>query len=205
MKIDWRPGNMLYPLPAVLVSCANREGEKNLLTVAWTGTLCSDPALCYVSIRPTRKSYQYIKDTGEFVINLTNERLSKATDWCGVRSGRDYDKWKEMGLTPSGSHKLLYAPIVEESPLSIECRVKQVIPLGTHDLFIGEVVNVQVDETFIDAATGAFDEKKASLLVYEHGKYYKTGEFVGKFGWSVERKKQKKQSLNKVKLNKENQ
>lgn len=192
MKIDWRPGNMLYPLPAVLVSCANRLGDTNLLTVAWTGTLCSDPALCYVSIRPSRLSYQYIKESGEFVINLTNERLSKAADWCGVRSGRDYDKWKEMGLTPAKSHELMYAPVVEESPLCIECKVKEIVPLGTHDMFIGTVVNVQVDEEFIDKETNAFDEKKASLLVYEHGKYYATGKYIGKFGWSVERKKKRK-------------
>lgn len=192
MKIDWRPGNMLYPLPAVLVSCANRLGDTNLLTVAWTGTLCSDPALCYVSIRPSRLSYQYIKESGEFVINLTNERLSKAADWCGVRSGRDYDKWKEMGLTPAKSHELMYAPVVEESPLCIECKVKEIVPIGTHDMFIGTVVNVQVDEEFIDKETNAFDEKKASLLVYEHGKYYATGKYIGKFGWSVERKKKRK-------------
>lgn len=129
---------MIYPLPAVLVSCGETPEEYNMLTVAWTGTICSDPAMCYISVRPERHSYEIIKRTGEFVINLTTESLARATDWCGVRSGKDYDKWKQMGLTPAPA-AVVKAPIIEQSPVSIECRVKQIIPLGTHDMFIAEV------------------------------------------------------------------
>ena len=145
MKQRWKPGTVLYPLPSVLVSCGATPEEYNLLTVAWTGTVCSDPPMCYVSIRPERHSYGIIRRTGEFVINLTTRSLARATDWCGVRSGRDFDKFREMGLTPVASD-LVAAPVVAESPVNIECRVRQIMPLGSHDLFLSAVVGVQVDE-----------------------------------------------------------
>lgn len=177
---------MIYPLPAVLVSCGAVPDEYNLLTVAWTGTVCSDPAMCYISVRPERHSYDIIRRTGEFVINLTTEELARATDWCGVRSGRDYDKFRETGLTP-GLASVVAAPTVAEAPLSIECRVKQILPLGSHDMFLAEVVNVQADERYLDA-DGRFDLERARPLVYSHGEYFRLGEAIGCFGWSVRRK-----------------
>ena len=180
---------MIYPLPAVLVSCGATPEEYNMLTVAWTGTICSDPAMCYISVRPERHSYDIIKRTGEFVINLTTEALARATDWCGVRSGKDYDKWQEMGLTPA-SASVVNAPLIEESPVSIECRVKQIIPLGTHDMFIAEVVNVAVDEQYLDDK-GKFDMVRAGLMAYSHGEYFTLGKSLGHFGWSVRKKKRK--------------
>lgn len=178
---------MIYPLPAVLVSCGATPDEYNLLTVAWTGTICSDPAMCYISVRPERHSYAIIRRTGEFVINLTTEELARATDWCGVRSGRDFDKFHETGLT-AGRSVAVAAPTVVEAPVSIECRVKQVVPLGTHDMFIAEVVNVQADERYIDA-DGRFDLERARPLVYSHGEYFGLGRALGRFGWSVRKKK----------------
>ena len=152
MKESWKPGTLIYPLPAVLVSCGATPEEYNLLTVAWTGTVCTNPPMCYISVRPERHSYEIIRRTGEFVINLTTRDLARAADWCGVRSGRDYDKFREMGLTP-GKALQVAAPIVEEAPVSIECRVRQVMPLGSHDMFLAEVVAVQVDADYIDPAT----------------------------------------------------
>ena len=179
---------MIYPLPAVLVTCGETAEEYNLLTIAWTGTISSDPPMCYISVRPGRHSYQIIKRTGEFVINLTNEELARATDWCGCRSGAKYNKWKEMGLTPMPA-TVVKAPVLAEAPLSIECKVKQIIELGVHHMFIAEVVNVMADERFIDPETGAFSFKKSNPIVYSHGHYFKMGEAIGKFGWSVEKKK----------------
>lgn len=190
MKESWKPGTVIYPLPAVLVSCGACEAEYNLLTVSWTGTVCTDPPMCYVSVRPERHSYDIIRRTGEFVINLTTEKLARATDWCGVRSGRDYDKFRETGLTPLPGEKVA-APIVAQSPVSIECRVRQVLPLGSHDLFLAEVVNVQVDADLIDPATGRFCLEKAAPIVYSHGEYFALGEAIGRFGWSVKRKPSK--------------
>ena len=189
---NWRPGTMIYPVPAVLVSCGASAEEYNMLTVAWTGTICSEPAMCYISVRPERHSYEIIKRTGEFVINLTTSALARATDWCGVRSGRDYDKFKEMGLTPIASAKVA-APTVAESPVAIECRVKEIIPLGSHDMFLAEVVNVSVDETLIDKESGKLDLELARLLAYSHGEYYELGKALGHFGWSVRKKPYKKQ------------
>lgn len=180
---------MIYPLPAVLVSCGATPEEYNMLTVAWTGTICSDPAMCYISVRPERHSYDIIKRTGEFVINLTTESLARATDWCGVRSGKDYNKWQEMGLTPAPA-SVVKAPLIEQSPVCIECRVKQVIPLGTHDMFIAEVVNVAVDEQYLDEK-GKFDMVRAGLMAYSHGEYFTLGKSLGHFGWSVRKKKSK--------------
>ncbi len=187
-KIHWKPGNMVYPLPAVMVSSGSNPKEYNILTASWTGTICSDPALCYVSIRKERHSYDIIKKNMEFVINLTTEKLAYATDWCGVKSGRDFDKFKEMKLTPIKGEKVS-APIIAESPVNIECKVTQIVPLGSHDMFMAEVVNVQIDEKYLDKKTQAFDLAKTKLIAYSHGRYYKMGEEIGKFGWTVKKKK----------------
>ena len=187
-KQSWKPGTMIYPLPAVMVSCGATEEEYNVLTVAWVGTICSTPAMCYISVRPERHSYDIIKRNGAFVINLTTEDMAFATDWVGVKSGWDYNKFEEMGLTPRRA-EMVEAPIVAESPLSIECRVKEIVPLGSHDMFIAEVVNVKADERYLDPESGAFDMQRADLLAYSHGKYYGLGDFIGKFGWSVKKKK----------------
>ena len=188
MKESWKPGTLIYPLPAVLVSCGATPEEYNLLTVAWTGTVCTNPPMCYISVRPERHSYEIIRRTGEFVINLTTRDLARAADWCGVRSGRDYDKFREMGLTP-GKALQVAAPIVEEAPVSIECRVRQVMPLGSHDMFIADVVNVRADTSHLNTETGKLELAESNLLVYVHGGYYELGEKIGKFGWSVEKKK----------------
>lgn len=187
MKISWKPGTMIYPLPALLISCGSTPEEYNLFTASWSGTICSDPAMCYVSIRPERHSYEIIRRNMEFVINLTTEELARATDWCGVRSGRDYNKFEEMQLTPGPSEKVS-APIVMEAPLSIECRVKEIVPLGTHDMFIAEVLNVQADSRYLNEETGKWNLDESLPLVYVHGGYYKLGEKLGHFGWSVKKK-----------------
>jgi flavin reductase (DIM6/NTAB) family NADH-FMN oxidoreductase RutF len=179
---------MIYPVPAVMVSCGNTPENYNILTVSWVGTICSDPAMCYISVRPERHSYPIIKESGEFVINLTNEELAKAADWCGVRSGKNFNKFEEMKLTP-GQSKCIASPTIQEAPLSIECRVKQIIPLGTHDMFIAEVINIQADERYLNLATGEFKLSEAKLIAYSHGHYYKLGEQIGKFGWTVQKKK----------------
>lgn len=189
-KESWRPGTMIYPLPAVLVSCGADPEEWNVLTVAWTGTICSDPAMCYVSVRPERHSYYIIKRNMEFTINLTTAEMAKVTDWCGVRSGKDFDKWKETGLTPIPGEKVK-SPTIEESPLSIECRVKTIVSLGTHDMFIAEVLNVRADERYMDPETGRFSLEKSGIMVYCHGFYHQLGEVIGKFGFSVARKPSK--------------
>ena len=186
-KQNWKPGTMIYPLPAIMVSSGASPEEYNVFTASWVGTICSDPAMCYVSIRPERHSYEIIKRNMEFTLNLTTEELARATDWCGVRSGRDYNKFKEMNITPVKGVKVS-SPYIDESPISIECRVKEIIPLGTHHMFIADVLNVIADERFIDAETGAFDMKQANLLAYCHGQYFKIGEVIGKFGWSVKKK-----------------
>lgn len=179
---------MIYPLPAVLVSVGATEEEYNLFTVAWTGTVCTNPPMCYISVRPERHSYEIIRRTGEFVINLTTSRLARATDWCGVRSGRDYNKFREMGLTPTPATQVA-APVVAESPVSIECRVRQIVPLGSHDMFIADVVNVLVDEEYIDPESGKFDLQRADLIAYSHGEYFRLGDVIGHFGWSVRKKR----------------
>lgn len=186
-KVSWRPGTMIYPLPAVLVTCGDSRDEWNMLTVAWTGTICSDPAMCYISVRPERFSYPIIKRTMEFTINLTTADMAKATDWAGVRSGKNYDKWKETGLTPIPG-EMVKCPTIGESPLSIECRVKSVMNLGSHDMFIAEVVNVRADDRFIDPETGKFSLEKSGIMAYCHGFYYELGELLGKFGFSVQKK-----------------
>ena len=188
----WKPGNMLYPLPAVLVSVADREGNSNLFTVAWTGTVCSDPPMVSVSVRPERYSYHMIEETGEFVINLTTEQLVYATDYCGVKSGRDVDKWQNMKLTQIKG-KYVQAPLVAESPVNLECRVTQKLELGTHHMFLAEVLAVHVDDKYMDG-TGRFHLNKAGMLVYSHGRYLATGKELGTFGYSVKKKTMDKQS-----------
>lgn len=187
MKQIWKPGTMIYPLPAVLVSCGSDIKNSNLLTVAWTGTICTNPAMCYISVRPERHSYPIIKESMEFTINLTTEAMAHAVDWCGVRSGRDFNKWKETGLTPAAGIGV-NCPYVDESPLAIECRVKTVMPLGSHDMFIAEVVDVVADDRYIDPSTGAFDLGAAGLLNYSHGQYFTQGSPIGRFGWTVKKK-----------------
>lgn len=187
-KISFKPGNMLYPLPVVMVSVADRNGNSNIITVAWAGTICSNPPMVSISVRPERYSYHMLKETGEFVINLTTKELAYATDYCGVRSGRDVDKWKEMHLTPAPC-KEVKVPCIAESPVNIECRVKSVEALGTHDMFIAEVVAVQADDMYMDEKQ-RFQFAKAKPIVYSHGEYYQLGELLGKFGYSVQKKRQ---------------
>ena len=183
---NWKPGNMLYPLPVVMVSC-NRKGEKpNIVTVAWTGTICSDPAMVSISVRPERYSHDIIEETGEFVINLVTKDLTYATDYCGVRSGRDVDKFKEMNLTPLPS-KMIDAVGIEESPVNIECKVVEVKKLGSHDMFIAEVVNVTVDDRYMDE-NNKFNLNDSDLVAYSHGEYFTLGEKIGTFGYSVRKK-----------------
>lgn len=190
-KQSWKPGTLIYPLPAVLVSCGATPEEYNLLTVAWTGTVCTNPPMCYISVRKERHSYDIIRRRGEFAINITTEELARATDWCGVKSGRDTNKWEAMGLTPLRNNHIA-APIVGESPLSICCKVRQVVELGSHDMFIADVVGIEADERYIDPASGKFSLDKARPIVYSHGEYFALGELIGHFGWSVRKKRTKR-------------
>ncbi len=182
----WKPGNMLYPVPAVMVTC-KKEGEKaNIITIAWAGTISSTPPMVSISVRPERYSHDIIKETGEFVINLVTEELTFATDYCGVKSGRDIDKFKEMNLheCPGMSVK---TPGIAESPVNIECKVTQMIPLGSHDMFLAEVTGVQIDDKYMDES-GKFDLNSLGLVAYSHGEYFTLGENIGKFGYSVKKK-----------------
>ena len=189
-KHFWQAGNMLYPVPAVMVSC-QRPGEKpNIITIAWAGTVCSSPAMVSISVRPERYSYDILRETKEFVINLTTKELAFAADYCGVKSGREVDKFKEMGLTPCPS-KEIKAPGIEESPVNIECKVRDVIPLGSHDLFLAEVAAVGVDEDYLDEK-GKFHLNDTGLVAYSHGEYRELGQYLGKFGYSVKKNKKKK-------------
>ncbi|MBR4135213.1 MAG: flavin reductase family protein [Bacteroidales bacterium] len=182
-----RAGNMLNPTPVVLVSCGSSPEEYNIVTVAWTGTVCSDPPLCYISLRPSRLSYDLIKQSGEFVINLVSQEMAAVTDWCGVKSGRQYHKFLETGLTPVRG-KQVTAPIISEAPVNIECRVKEIIPLGTHDMFLSEVLAVHAQNSLFNPKTDALELQRANLLTYSHGHYYNLGKILGKFGFSVEKK-----------------
>ena len=182
----WKPGNMLYPLPVVMVSVADSAGNNNIITVAWAGTICSNPPMVSISVRPERHSYGMIKETGEFVINLTTKDLTFATDYCGVKSGRDVDKFKEMNLTALPA-SIVKAPLIAESPVSLECKVTQIIPLGSHDMFLAEVVAVHVDDKYMDE-TGKFHLEQAEPIVYSHGAYLETGKQLGTFGYSVKKK-----------------
>ena len=186
----WKPGNMIYPLPAVMVSVTDGEGHDNIITVAWTGTVCTNPAMAYISVRPSRYSYDMIRKTGEFVINLTTEKLAFATDFCGVRSGRDVDKFRKLNLTKEKA-QFVSAPMIGEAPVSIECRVREVKELGSHDMFLADVLAVHADEAYIDK-NNRFRLNDAGLLVYSHGEYLAGGRKVGSFGYSVKKKQQKK-------------
>ncbi len=189
-KQQWKPGNMLYPLPAVMVSCA-REGEKpNIITLAWVGTVCSDPVMVSISVRPERYSYDIIRDTGEFVINLTTRELAYATDYCGVKSGRNVDKFADLHLTAQKAEKLKAAPLIGESPVNLECKVTEVRELGSHHMFLAEVLAVDVAEDYLDEG-GKFHLNETGLLAYSHGEYFTLGEQCGSFGYSVRKKRKK--------------
>ncbi|MBR2785887.1 MAG: flavin reductase family protein [Clostridia bacterium] len=185
-KTMWKPGTFIYPIPAVMVSCGTFE-KSNIMTVAWTGILNTNPAIVYISVRPERYSYKLIKESGEFVINLTNESLAFATDWCGVKSGANVDKFKEMKLTKQKAN-FVQCPMIEESPVSVECKVKEVRDLGSHHLFIADVLAINADNKYIDE-NGAFDISKCDLIAYANGGYYCLGKKIGKFGYSVQKKK----------------
>ena len=186
----WKPGNMIYPLPAVMVSVTDGEGHDNIITVAWTGTVCTNPAMAYISVRPSRYSYDMIRKTGEFVINLTTEKLAYATDFCGVRSGRDVDKFRKLNLTKEKA-QFVSAPMIGEAPVSIECRVREVKELGSHDMFLADVLAVHADEAYMDK-NNRFRLNDAGLLVYSHGEYLAGGRKVGTFGYSVKKKQMQK-------------
>ena len=171
-KTSWKPGNMIYPLPAVMVTCRDK-GQDNIITIAWTGTICTNPPMTYISVRPERHSYEMIKNSGEFVINLTTKQLTRATDFCGVRSGRDVDKFKEARLTKEEA-QVVDAPIIAESPVNIECKVEKIVPLGSHHMFMAKVVNIMVDDDYMED-NGRFALEKTNPLIYSHGGYYETG------------------------------
>ena len=187
-KILWKPGTMIYPVPAVMVTCGSEPSEYNIITIAWTGTICTDPAMCYISVRPMRHSYEIIRKNGEFVINITSRALAFAADWCGVKSGRNFNKFAEMKLTPVPASKVK-APLLKESPVNIECIVREIKELGTHHMFISEVVAINADKKYIDQESGKFRLSDANPICYLHGNYYETGKYIGKFGFSVEKKK----------------
>ena len=182
----WKAGTFIYPLPAVMVSCGTME-KSNIMTVAWTGIINTNPAMCYISVRPERYSYNLIKEQGEFVINLTNEKLAYATDWCGVKTGAKVDKFKEMHLTKEKA-EFVKCPVIKESPVAIECKVKEIRELGSHHMFVAEVLSIDTDEKYIDEK-GAFDISKCNLIAYSNGHYYSLGRKIGRFGFSVQKKK----------------
>ena len=187
-KVTWKPGTFLYPLPAVMVSCGDME-KSNIITVAWTGIINTDPAMVYISVRPSRYSYNLIKEKGEFIINLTTKDLAYATDWCGVKTGAKIDKFKEMKLTKEKA-KFVNCPMIKESPVSVECKVKEVRELGSHHMFVAEVLAINADEKYIDDK-GAFDISKCDLIAYSNGNYYSLGKKIGRFGFSVQKNKKK--------------
>ena len=185
MKQYWKAGNMLNPLPAVMVSCKGLDGKNNITTVAWCGNLCTNPPVLYISLRPERYSYKIIKETNEFVINLVTEDLTYACDYCGVKSGKEHNKFKELNLTPIDS-KHIKAPSILESPVNIECRLREIMPLGSHDVFIADIVGVTIDDKYLDDKN-RFDLEKAKLIAYSHGEYYGLGSYIGKFGYSIKK------------------
>lgn len=192
-KEIWKPGNMLYPVPVVMVSCASPAGERDIVTIAWAGTVCSDPAMVSISVRPERYSYGLIESSGEFVINLVGRRLVRACDWCGVKSGRDVDKFEAQGLTPVPAHALRCAPLIAESPVNIECAVSQKLELGSHHMFVAEVKAVQVEEALLDDR-GRLDLARADLVAYSHGEYAPLSRAIGTFGYSVRKKAKRRRS-----------
>ena len=185
-KQHWKPGNMLNPVPAVMVSVTDKEGKSNIITVAWAGTVCTNPPMVSISVRPSRYSYQILEETGEFVINLTNESLVKACDYCGVVSGRDVDKFAKTGLTPIPMEHV-HAMGIDESPVNMECKITEKRELGSHTMFIAEVVGVTVDDRYMDE-TGKFHINESGLVMYSHGEYFALGKKLGKFGYSVKKK-----------------
>jgi flavin reductase (DIM6/NTAB) family NADH-FMN oxidoreductase RutF len=193
-KLLWKPGTMLYPVPAVLVSCGEYANVCNIITIGWTGVICSDPAMCSISIRPERFSYELICKTNEFAINLTTAAMARAVDWCGVKSGREFDKFREMKLTPLPA-KFIKSPLIGESPINLECCVKEIRKLGTHHMFISEILAVHADPAYFNPSTGFFDLAAAEPLCFCHGHYYQMGKHIGKFGFSVEKKRKKRPSL----------
>jgi flavin reductase (DIM6/NTAB) family NADH-FMN oxidoreductase RutF len=197
-KLLWKPGTMLYPVPAVLVSCGEFGGIQNIITVAWTGIVCTDPAMLSISIRPGRFSYDMIRKSGEFAVNLTTAALARAVDWCGVKSGRDLDKFKEMKFTAMPAEHVR-APLIGESPVNLECRVKEIRELGTHHMFIAEILAVHADPVYFDPKTGFFDMAASEPLCYGHGHYYRLGKHIGKFGFSVQKKGKKRPPFRKKK------
>ena len=188
-KITWKGGTFVYPLPAVMVSCGDMKNS-NIITVAWTGIINTNPAMCYISVRPERFSHELIKKNGEFVINLTTKELARATDWCGVKSGRDFDKFKEMGLTKEKA-TIVKSPMIAESPISVECKVDKIVPLGSHDMITAKIVAINVSDKFVNEK-GAFDISKCDLMEYANGGYYPLGKKIGQFGFSVMKKSTKK-------------
>lgn len=190
-KVIWKPGTFIYPLPVVMVSCGDKD-KSNIITVAWTGIINTDKPMCYISIRKERYSHDIIKKTKEFAINLTNKDLVYATDWCGVKTGAKVDKFQEMKLTKEKA-KFVKCPLIKESPVSIECKVKEVRELGSHDMFIAEILSIDAEESYIDEK-GAFDITKCNLITYANGKYFTLGKQVGKFGYSVAKKNKKRKS-----------
>lgn len=189
-KTNFKAGNMLYPLPAVLVSVADKQGNTNIITIAWAGTVCTNPPMVSISVRPSRFSHHMLMESREFVINLTTKELVFATDYCGVKSGREVDKWKELHLTPLVSQEVA-APSIAESPVNIECKVERVEHLGSHDLFLASVVAVRVDNRYMDQ-NGSFHLEKAQPIVYSHGQYYDLGAKLGKFGYSIQKNRGRK-------------
>ena len=187
-KTMWKPGTFIYPIPAVMVSCGDME-KSNIITVAWTGIINTNPAMVYISVRPERYSYNLIKEQGEFVINLTNKELTRATDWCGCRTGRKFDKFKEMNLHKEKAN-FVKCPMIKESPVSIECKVKEIKELGSHHMFIADVLAINADDKYIDEK-GAFDISKCNLISYANGGYYTQGNKIGKFGYYFQKKKKK--------------
>ena len=188
-KITWKGGTFVYPLPAVMVSCGDMKNS-NIITVAWTGIINTNPAMCYISVRPERFSHELIKKNGEFVINLTTKELARATDWCGVKSGRDFDKFKEMGLIKEKA-TIVKSPMIAESPISVECKVDKIVPLGSHDMITAKIVAINVSDKFVNEK-GAFDISKCDLMAYANGGYYPLGKKIGQFGFSVMKKSTKK-------------
>ena len=188
-KITWKGGTFVYPLPAVMVSCGDMKNS-NIITVAWTGIINTNPAMCYISVRPERFSHELIKKNGEFVINLTTKELARATDWCGVKSGKDFDKFKEMGLTKEKA-TIVKSPMIAESPISVECKVDKILPLGSHDMITAKIVAINVSDKFVNEK-GAFDISKCDLMAYANGGYYPLGKKIGQFGFSVMKKSTKK-------------
>lgn len=187
-KETWKPGTMLFPIPVVMATVGDMEGDYNIITIAWTGIVCTNPPMCYISVRPERYSYALLEKHREFGINLTTADLAFATDWCGVKSGKDFDKFKEMNLTPfAGDH--IKAPLIAESPINLECKVTEIKPLGSHHMFLAEIAAVHASKAHVSTQSGAFHLDRANPVCFSHGKYYQTGKFLGRFGFSVQKKK----------------